>query len=195
MGCFASNLIGSSTIAPIKNNVDKQLEEAKELEKYNYKILLLGAGESGKSTVVKQIKMLYKVNGGPSAREISEYILAIRRNVFEAVQILLEASKTLGVDLDNAKDLQPYFDEILTLDTNTPLTVELGTKISLLWKDPGIQQIFSRRNEYWNMDALPYYLQEVDRLASEDFEPTEEDMVMTRVRTTGIVVTGKNHYS
>ncbi len=41
--------------------VDRQLREAEEVASRNYKILLLGAGESGKSTVVKQIKMIYKV--------------------------------------------------------------------------------------------------------------------------------------
>eukprot|EP00595_Chromulina_sp_UTEXLB2642_P003257 CAMPEP_0196763246 /NCGR_PEP_ID=MMETSP1095-20130614/3683_1 /TAXON_ID=96789 ORGANISM="Chromulina nebulosa, Strain UTEXLB2642" /NCGR_SAMPLE_ID=MMETSP1095 /ASSEMBLY_ACC=CAM_ASM_000446 /LENGTH=356 /DNA_ID=CAMNT_0042116007 /DNA_START=137 /DNA_END=1207 /DNA_ORIENTATION=+ len=185
MGCMLSS---SATVKPLKNEVDKQLEEAQELEKYIYKILLLGAGESGKSTVVKQIKMLYKVGGGPSAREIQEYILAIRRNVLEAIQILIEASKTLGVDIQN-KDLINDSEKILLLDTNVDLTPELAQRIHNLWIDEGIQQVFSRRNEYWNMDALPYYLNEVLRLGSDDYEPSEEDMVMTRVRTTGIVVT------
>ena len=50
----------------------------------------MGAGESGKSTVVKQIKMIWKVGGGPSDKEKQEYILAIRRNAIEAIQTLLE---------------------------------------------------------------------------------------------------------
>lgn len=183
MGCQISS---SATVQPAKNEVDKMLEDAQEHEKYTYKILLLGAGESGKSTVVKQIKMLYKLGG--SQREIQEYILAIRRNVIEAVQILLEASKTLGVPLGNSA-LQDDFDKVLALDPGTFLTEELGLKIENLWKDTGIQTVFSRRDEYWNMDATPYYLNEVSRICSGDFEPTEDDMVMTRVRTTGIVVT------
>ncbi len=38
------------------------LAEAQEADLNDYKILLLGTGEAGKSTVVKQIKMLYKVS-------------------------------------------------------------------------------------------------------------------------------------
>jgi hypothetical protein len=45
--------------------VDRQLKEAEELASRNYKILLLGAGEAGKSTVVKQIKMIYKAMTPP----------------------------------------------------------------------------------------------------------------------------------
>ena len=84
MGCSASEPIH------IINSVDQELLDAQEEEKYQHKILLLGAGESGKSTVVKQIKMIWKVGGGPSDKERQEYILAIRRNAIEAIQTLLE---------------------------------------------------------------------------------------------------------
>ena len=84
MGCSASEPIH------IISNVDQQLLDAQEEEKYQHKILLLGAGESGKSTVVKQIKLIWKVGGGPSEKEKQEYILAIRRNSIEAIQTLLE---------------------------------------------------------------------------------------------------------
>jgi GTPase SAR1 family protein len=184
MGCIVS----SPSVQPALNEVDAFLADAQQQEKYVYKILLLGAGESGKSTVVKQIKMLYKVGGGPSNREIMEYVLNIRRNVIEAIQILIEASKTLKVDLDDTS-LQETSDYIAGLDTSVEVTPEIGAKVNALWHDAGIQKVFSRRNEYWNMDALPYYLNEVTRLSAEEYEPTEEDMVMTRVRTTGIVVT------
>ena len=84
MGCSASEPIH------IISSVDQQLLDAQEEEKYQHKILLLGAGESGKSTVVKQIKLIWKVGGGPSEKEKQEYILAIRRNSIEAIQTLLE---------------------------------------------------------------------------------------------------------
>ena len=84
MGCSASEPIH------IINSIDQELLDAQEEEKYQHKILLLGAGESGKSTVVKQIKMIWKVGGGPSDKERQEYILAIRRNAIEAIQTLLE---------------------------------------------------------------------------------------------------------
>lgn len=184
MGCTITKPVG---VQP-KNEVDKLLEDAQEQERFVYKILLLGAGESGKSTVVKQIKMLYKVGGGPSQRELQEYVHALRRNVIEAMQILLEASKTLNVQLSDSS-LSHDFEKIVSLDTNATLTPELAVSVDKLWKDNGIKQVFSRRDEYWNMDATPYYLNECHRIASLDFEPTEDDMVMTRVRTTGIVVT------
>lgn len=97
MGCSASEPIH------IINSIDQELLDAQEEEKYQHKILLLGAGESGKSTVVKQIKMIWKVGGGPSDKERQEYILAIRRNAIEAIQTLLEviAQRFLRLRLRN----------------------------------------------------------------------------------------------
>lgn len=171
-----------------KNAVDIALEIAQDEEKYKHKLLLLGAGECGKSTVVKQIKLIWKVGGGPTDREKMECILGLRRNCIEAIQTMLEGSKKLQIPLSN-QDLRPVFEEIAALDSNTPMTPALATKISNVWKDSGIQATFDRRDEFWNMDGTPYYLNEILRIAEVDFSPTEDDMVMTRVRTTGIVVT------
>lgn len=52
-------------LPPLLHQVDRMLAEAEEAASRNYKMLLLGAGESGKSTVVKQIKMIYKVHPSP----------------------------------------------------------------------------------------------------------------------------------
>jgi GTPase SAR1 family protein len=172
----------------VKNEVDLALEAAQEEEKYKHKILLLGAGECGKSTVVKQIKMIWKVGGGPSDKEKQEYISPLRRNCIEAMQTVLEASKTLKIPLADSS-LEKDFDSIMELDSNATLTPDIAVQINHLWHDAGIRATFERRTEYWNMDATPYYLNEIYRIAEPDFEPTEDDMVMTRVRTTGIVVT------
>ena len=37
----------------------------------------------------------------------------------------------------------------------------------------GIQATYARRDEFWNMDATSYYLNEVLRLADPVFVPTE----------------------
>ena len=172
--------------------IDIQLAKDKEDEKYNQKILLLGTGESGKSTVVKQVKMIYsKGSNNLTDREKFEYITAIRRNCIEAIQTLLEASTTLCIPL-NDSNLKDDFEKVKNLEINDTLDEKIAISIDNLWNDAGIQTVFQNRDKFWNMDATPYYLREVLRIADAYYEPTEEDCVMTRVRTTGIVVTQIN---
>lgn len=184
MGCTASVMSSSSETEPL-SAAEELLEKAREEEKFRMKVLLLGAGESGKSTVVKQIKIIWNVK--ESEHEILRYILALRKNILEAIQILLQACITLNQPVENG-ELQPVAKEILDMDDSAKFTPALAAKVNKLWHDAGVQKVFARRDEFWNMDATAYYLDEVHRIAADDFEPTEEDVIMARVRTTGIVV-------
>lgn len=182
MGCSASLVV---TPKPPLNDAEKLLQESKEEENNLFKVLLLGAGESGKSTVVKQIKIIWNVQ--EPTYEKRKYIQALRRNVVEAMQTLLHASKSLNCPIEDPK-LQSSADKIVALDNNAQVTEELAPLVDALWKDAGVQKVFARRDEYWNMDATPYYLNEVFRIADNNFMPNEDDMIMARIRTTGIVV-------
>jgi hypothetical protein len=178
MGCNSSN----PTVNPEDNKVDMMLREAQEQEEFNPKILLLGAGESGKSTVVKQIKLIWKVGGGLSDRDKLDYRNALRRNTLESIHVLIDASKTLNIPLSpSATGLAK---EISDLQSDCDISSDIATKIYNLWRDAGIQVVFERRSEYWNLDATPYYLNEVHRFAT-DFDPTEDDVLFARIRTTG----------
>ena len=59
--------------------------------------------------------------------------------------------------------------------------------ISRLWKDSGIQAAFLRANEYHLSDCAKYFLENVDRLGQHSYIPTTQDILHTRVRTSGIV--------
>ena len=63
MGC------GPSTPEDQRNLViSRDLKRERSMEAQVVKILLLGAGESGKSTIVKQMKLLTAVDGRESVR-------------------------------------------------------------------------------------------------------------------------------
>ncbi|KAL6950775.1 hypothetical protein ACO0QE_000056 [Hanseniaspora vineae] len=62
------------------------------------KMLLLGAGESGKSTILKQLKILHQ--GGFSERELLNYRTSILENLVEISQDLIKARTIFDVQLD-----------------------------------------------------------------------------------------------
>lgn len=43
-----------------RSQIDKSLKSEKKTENQTIKLLLLGVGESGKSTILKQMRLLYK---------------------------------------------------------------------------------------------------------------------------------------
>lgn len=95
MGCSQS-LISEEILRD--RRIGRQLK--KDHAKYAKiaKLLLLGAGESGKSTIVKQMKLLHPVNNrssvGFTKEERDEAKAAIYANILDSIVNLLEA--TLG---------------------------------------------------------------------------------------------------
>ena len=70
MGC------GPSTPEDQRNLViSRDLKRERSMEAQVVKILLLGAGESGKSTIVKQMKLLTAVDGRESVRSSNQSLI------------------------------------------------------------------------------------------------------------------------
>jgi len=73
------------------------------------------------------------------------------------------------------------------VDETTPIDATVGQAIKELWADPGIQMVWDRRGEFQIVESLKYYFQNIDRLMTEDYLPTKDDILYARVRTSGIV--------
>ncbi|KAI5990407.1 guanine nucleotide binding protein, alpha subunit [Pisolithus albus] len=65
--------------------------------------------------------------------------------------------------------------------------VLLGCKDDMksLWHDPVVKQILSHRRSKIE-DASGFFLDDVDRIASPDYEPADDDIVRARLRTVGV---------
>uniref|UniRef100_A0A914WTP8 Uncharacterized protein n=1 Tax=Plectus sambesii TaxID=2011161 RepID=A0A914WTP8_9BILA len=61
--------------------------------------------------------------------------------------------------------------------------------LKALWADKAIQEVFRRRNEYHLPDCTKYFLDDLDRIAAEDFVPNNQDVLFTRVQTSGVIET------
>lgn len=94
MGCFGSagskqtEASGSEDTKSQKRRSDaitKQLQKDKQVYRATHRLLLLGAGESGKSTIVKQMRILH-VNGF-SDTERKQKIEDIKKNIRDAILV------------------------------------------------------------------------------------------------------------
>ncbi|KAJ6452577.1 heterotrimeric G-protein alpha subunit, GPA3-like protein [Mycena sanguinolenta] len=81
--------------------IDRQITEDSKRYKKECKILLLGSGESGKSTIVKQMKIIHQA--GFDARERQEYRTTIYKNVLDSAGTLARVVRRVGLERDRER--------------------------------------------------------------------------------------------
>ncbi|KAL3806444.1 hypothetical protein ACHAXA_011795 [Cyclostephanos tholiformis] len=91
----ASRARGSDIAA--NNGVDAELERARAEDEGKIKMLLLGAGESGKSTIFKQMRLLYN-SAERTDDDLRMYGVVARSNIVVAVRKLCAHLRNLGLE-------------------------------------------------------------------------------------------------
>jgi len=171
-------------------NIDRDMKKTNDAEQQIKKLLLLGAGESGKSTLFKQMITLY--GRGYPVEERKGFTGIVYNNTIHGMKVLLKFSAELPAGpKPTAVSPQNEFSAnfIHTLKTDAPIDEEVAQHIKNLWADEGIMAAFDRRAEYQLPDSAAYFFDRIDDIAQADYIPTEQDVLRSRVRTTGIVET------
>jgi len=167
--------------------ISDQLKKDRKKFEDEVRLLLLGAGESGKSTVAKQMKIIHM--NGFSESERKEYIAAIHVNIWESCQNLAKACKEIkGLGIKNSSN-KNFAESSLTKPFSGTIPTNQREAIKSFWNDEGVQEAYARRNEFQLNDSCAYYLGDIDRILTEDFVPTEQDVLRSRIQTTGIIET------
>jgi len=182
---------GGGDGAPEKTEEEKKADDAlrkmqkEEVSKDNkiVKMLLLGAGESGKSTIFKQMKVINK--GDYTEKERAEFKSIVHMNVCQSMRSLCGAFAKIGEEAP--ADLKEDITKFEADAADEKLNVELGALIRKMWQNPAVQTMFARRNEFQLNDSAEFYFIEIDRISAADYLPTQDDILRSRVRTTGIV--------
>ncbi|XP_020952754.1 guanine nucleotide-binding protein G(o) subunit alpha isoform X1 [Phacochoerus africanus] len=170
--------------------IEKNLKEDGISAAKDVKLLLLGAGESGKSTIVKQMKIIHE--DGFSGEDVKQYKPVVYSNTIQSLAAIVRAMDTLGIeygDKERKADAKMVCDVVSRMEDTEPFSAELLSAMMRLWGDSGIQECFNRSREYQLNDSAKYYLDSLDRIGAADYQPTEQDILRTRVKTTGIVET------
>ncbi|KAM9820120.1 guanine nucleotide-binding protein G(q) subunit alpha-like [Neosynchiropus ocellatus] len=170
----------------INDEIDRRLRRDKKESLLEYKLLLLGTGESGKSTFIKQMRIIH--GRGYSDEDKRGFRRLVYQNIFTAMQVMIQAMNILEI---------PYQHELnktnastvgeVDVEQITTLTNPYVDAIKSLWADPGIQECYNRKREYQLSDSAKYYLDDLDRIATVAYLPSEQDVLRVRVPTTGII--------
>ncbi|KAF7359644.1 Heterotrimeric G-protein alpha subunit, GPA3-like protein [Mycena venus] len=89
------DVLGLSRILQKLGVINRQISDDSKRPKKECKILVLGPGESGKSTIVKQMRLIHQA--GFNERERAEYRSTIYRNVLDSAVALARVVRRVGL--------------------------------------------------------------------------------------------------
>ena len=74
-----------------------------------------------------------------------------------------------------------------TCDMKPPEVYKMIDLIEILWKCEPVQEAYQHRNTFILDDSAGYFLSRARNIMSDEYLPTNEDILHTRVKTFGIV--------
>ncbi|KAJ7511657.1 G-protein alpha subunit [Mycena galericulata] len=186
--------------------IDRQLAEDAKRYKGECKILLLGSGESGKSTIVGQMKIIHQE--GFSGAERMAFRAVIRGNAVDSAGAVARAVRRCGMEGALGEEGRGAVGVIIGVvgeedeeeeggQPGEGKKVELGREmadaIEVLWRDPVVARVLDEHgSEFYLMDSAAYFISAIQRLADPEYTPTEEDVLRARAQSTGITETRFN---
>lgn len=167
------------------HKIEKEMEKVHIQFEEAIKILLLGTGESGKTTIIKQMKILH-INGFTD-EERKEKIPEILHNIHDSIYELVQQMEILNLEY-NSLSSKKSSDYIFAMGRNVPsiITNEYRDHVLTLWCDNGIRSCFKRSNEYQLSDSAKYFLDNLERISIPSYIPSTDDILHSRKKTNGI---------
>jgi GTPase SAR1 family protein len=172
----------SGDVLGYKKNQEIEKKLKNDRKQTTIKILLLGTGDSGKTTFTKQMKILHKE--GFTQSELEKYSEILRDNCLCSMNKLLF---TCNEWMEIPKNYKTLVDLVMQA---TELTEPIASAIQELWDCDFVQKVFERNNEIHlpgGSAGTEYYIKQAHRFARKDFIPTQDDILRAKLRTSGIV--------
>eukprot|EP00516_Mucochytrium_quahogii_P011109 CAMPEP_0203788148 /NCGR_PEP_ID=MMETSP0100_2-20121128/2666_1 /ASSEMBLY_ACC=CAM_ASM_000210 /TAXON_ID=96639 /ORGANISM=" , Strain NY0313808BC1" /LENGTH=350 /DNA_ID=CAMNT_0050690819 /DNA_START=71 /DNA_END=1120 /DNA_ORIENTATION=+ len=179
MGCSAS------TVHANARQLDRDICEERKSREHLVKLLLLGTGESGKSTIFKQMRILY--GKGYDEKSRSQFVRIIHGNLMAGTRIILdnmEAGAFDAISQKASKFFNSYNGELVITD-------ESAAAIKSLWEHDRFQQEFQKQKSVHLFDSYGHFAENISKCypewGGEEWIPSVSDVVHARVRTSGII--------
>ena len=140
-------------------------------------------------------RQMIKLYGeGYSKTERQKFDHIVYANIITAMQTLIRNTERLKVrhphlDTQIKAQNRGHAHVVMQLKVDSVVTPEIGYHIKALWGDSGIRVTFVNRSKFQLTDNANWFFDRVDEISKVDYCPSEQDILRSRVRTTGIVET------
>lgn len=172
--------------AKVEKDKSKKLEgknaEDERTDSQINKLLLLGAGGCGKSTLFKQMIKIYGDGFPPEV--CKTFTPIVYNNILDAIKILCYQSVEWGEVEPQNVAARDFIDD---LKGDEEIDEVMAKHIDDLWKDKGILATYEERCNFQLNPSSSYYFDQIAIIGAAGWFPTEQDVLRSRVRTTGIV--------
>ncbi|CAB3400989.1 unnamed protein product [Caenorhabditis bovis] len=167
--------------------IDVQIKKEEVEQRRKLKFLLLGTSDSGKSTIVKQMRIIH-TEGFNDTERISA-IFQIRWNIVDAFKqisnYLLSEDSDIEIDESEKKILFLFAQNSSRIEVMTE--VDEINVINTVRFYPSIREFFRRYRAFAGVpDNIFYFFGELPRILLPNYMPTDVDIVNMRVTTLGV---------
>uniref|UniRef100_A0A8C1K3K3 Guanine nucleotide binding protein (G protein), alpha 15 (Gq class), tandem duplicate 3 n=1 Tax=Cyprinus carpio TaxID=7962 RepID=A0A8C1K3K3_CYPCA len=160
------------------------LAEQQKRKRREIKLLLLGTAESGKTTFMKQMKIIH--GSGFLEDERRCYTKLVFQNIFQAISEMTDAMKTLKIPYSNPQnEIYAQWFQDLDIHQITQLQSNYVEAIRHLLADEGFMDCYKHKRVY-QLDSTKYFIDNLDRIAAQGYVPSPQDVLQVRFPTTGI---------
>ncbi|KAI9311529.1 G-alpha protein [Dichotomocladium elegans] len=167
--------------------IEAQIKRDRADMRKEIKVLLLGAGESGKSTILKQMRLIH--DGGFTPEERESFKEVIYSNTIQSMRVTMEAMYDLGIPFCHPEN-EVHRRLVLEAPPQVDyLSHELVEAIAILWDDQSVKDCVDRANEFQLNDSARYYFDSILRIGQPHYIPSDQDVLRSRVKSTGITET------
>ena len=165
----------------------ERYQRHRDIQEYRgqLKCLLVGTPGSGKSTFLKQLKIL--CGGGYSPEERKSFTSEVHSNLVRGIQTLICSMETLNLEYGNP-EICSTLAALFANSDDVILHAQRVNAVQTLWADRGIQEAWARRNEIPNLqDTVSYFFQHIERIGSVGYMPSDEDILRVYTPSDGCI--------
>ncbi|KAJ3306878.1 guanine nucleotide-binding protein subunit alpha [Kappamyces sp. JEL0829] len=166
----------------ISKKIDAQIKKdrhAMEEAASEPRVLILGTSDSGKSTLLKQLRILH--GGGFSLEEIHSFKLQMYQNILATCATIVKYCNEL--DLWPAPEEKQKYQPLLVYDAKaSSISVPIQKLIANLWKQVYVKSAYDTK-QFPIQDTASYFLSRIESLCDPTYTVKNENILHIRTAT------------
>ncbi|KAI8927419.1 guanine nucleotide binding protein, alpha subunit [Entophlyctis helioformis] len=172
--------------ARISREIDRQIEKdriARRLIEQQPLVLLLGASDSGKTTLLKNFRILY--TAGFTAEERAAFKRILMDNILDSVKMVLMTCAASGSEMGGAANEAAQ--RVLAYHRNvqeSELPREVMDDIKAVWSDSAVQAAVPLASDL--QDTAIEFIDNIELYSNSGYSLTNDDILRVRFRTSDI---------